>query len=179
MSYYKIKNGFTLVEIIVAVSIVSILGGTVIASINYQRKKARDAVRTQDVKKLTEAIYLYYNDNGDYPVGEDDTLDGQSIDLDLYKNTVLVEPNDASFIPELTAEGYLPRSLRDPNSIEAPLVLGYRYYFGNNNLVNIQTRKVGCGNSPIARAMLTFRFETGLSDKYRKLNPERNAICFY
>lgn len=179
MSYHKIKNGFTLVEIIATISIISMIGGTVIASINYQRKKARDAVRTQDVKKLTEAIYLYYNDYGDYPIGEDDTLDGQGIDLDLFKNTVLVEPDDASFIPELTAEEYLPRSLQDPNSVSAPMVLGYRYYFGNNNPVNIQERKIGCGNSPIARAMLTFKFETGLSNKYRKLNVERNVICFY
>lgn len=62
-------RGFTLVEIIVVVSIISILAG--VSFINYSEatKRARDDDRKADIVTLKTAIELYKTRNGRYPAG--------------------------------------------------------------------------------------------------------------
>lgn len=179
--YYD-KKGFTVIEMAAVISIIILLTGTIIASVNYQRKKARDAVRTHDIQKLKEAIFLYYDEHGYYPTGEDDTIGGQGVDWDSYKNKTALKDDESSFIPELAEEGYIQRSFRDPKILKnvggSPIGM-YRYWFENSDIGNIQQRETGCGKNPEAKAMLEFRFETGQSEKYNKLGANANAVCFY
>jgi len=72
-----IKNnnnfGFTLVELLVVISIIGILSSFAIVSLNSARMKARDALRKGDMAQMRTALNLYYDDNESYPVCEDDT----------------------------------------------------------------------------------------------------------
>lgn len=63
--------GFTLVELLVAVSIIAILA-TVVLSTNIisSFQKARDSSRKQDLNKLIRILEDYYNDNQRYPQGD-------------------------------------------------------------------------------------------------------------
>lgn len=62
------KNwGFTLIELLVVVSIIGILATLVTANLNAARSRARDAERKSDLKNMSTALRMYYNDLGAYP----------------------------------------------------------------------------------------------------------------
>jgi general secretion pathway protein G len=61
------KKAFTLVEILVVVTIISLLAS--IAAVSYSRfvKQSRDARRKTDIEQIRAAIELYRNFNSVYP----------------------------------------------------------------------------------------------------------------
>lgn len=61
--------GFTLVELLVVVLVISVLGGIVIGMLNSSgvRGKARDSQRISDLRKIQTALELYFADNRQYP----------------------------------------------------------------------------------------------------------------
>ena len=61
--------GFTLLEIMVTVSIVAILTTVVVASFGTAREQARDAQRQTDLRTVEAALALYKNKYGMYPAG--------------------------------------------------------------------------------------------------------------
>ena len=63
------SKGFTLIEILISVTLVSILAGLLISVINPQglRAKARDSQRKADLKQIQTALELYFADNRQYP----------------------------------------------------------------------------------------------------------------
>lgn len=63
----SIKKGFTLVELLVVVSIIGILTTLVVANLNSARERARDASRKSDLRNIQTALRLYYNDIGSFP----------------------------------------------------------------------------------------------------------------
>lgn len=58
---------FTLVELLVVVSIIGLLTSIVIASLNSSRTKARDSRRVSDIREIRSALELYYTDVREYP----------------------------------------------------------------------------------------------------------------
>jgi prepilin-type N-terminal cleavage/methylation domain-containing protein len=63
----KSKSGFTIIELMMAVSIVALLSGiTVLAYIAVQ-KDARDATRKNVALIVSEGLEKYYDANGEYP----------------------------------------------------------------------------------------------------------------
>jgi prepilin-type N-terminal cleavage/methylation domain-containing protein len=61
-------TGFTLIEVMVVITIVGLLASVVLASLTDARAKARDTQRVQIVKELQKALELYRNGNGgNYP----------------------------------------------------------------------------------------------------------------
>ena len=63
------QTGFTLIELIVAISVVAILSAVVLANMNDGRAQARDAERQADLRTLQSALELYRQAHGRYPVG--------------------------------------------------------------------------------------------------------------
>jgi prepilin-type N-terminal cleavage/methylation domain-containing protein len=61
------KKGFTLVELLVVISIIAIIIGVTMSNLVGARSRARDAVRKQNVSELRNALRLYYNDYQTYP----------------------------------------------------------------------------------------------------------------
>ena len=59
----KNKKGFTLVEMLVVISIIGILSSFAVVSLNSARQKARDALRKGDMSQLRTALNLYFDDN--------------------------------------------------------------------------------------------------------------------
>lgn len=61
------KNGFTLVELLVVISIIGIL--TIIVSSGFitSREKSRDVSRKSELKSLSDALNMYYSDSGVFP----------------------------------------------------------------------------------------------------------------
>ncbi len=65
---YKNNKGFTLVELLVVISIIGILSSLAVVSLNSARVKARDALRKGDMAQLRTALEFYYDDNERYPI---------------------------------------------------------------------------------------------------------------
>lgn len=63
--------GFTLIELMVTVSIISLLASIVLTSINDARAQARDVQRINDAKSIQNALELYRAEYGVLPGGEE------------------------------------------------------------------------------------------------------------
>ena len=62
-----LKRGFTLVELMIVVTIISILTAVAYVSFNIAQNKGRDGKRKQDIKTISSALLSYYQDNDAYP----------------------------------------------------------------------------------------------------------------
>jgi prepilin-type N-terminal cleavage/methylation domain-containing protein len=66
---YFYRGGFTLIEILVAITIVSILSGIVLHSASASLRNARNSQRKSDLRIIENALQQYYSDHGFYPLG--------------------------------------------------------------------------------------------------------------
>lgn len=69
------KNGFTLLEILVVISIIGILVALGTAAYSTAQKKSRDARRKADIKSLQNGFEQYYSKNNDYPTTQVEAAD--------------------------------------------------------------------------------------------------------
>lgn len=67
MRIYKNKTGFTLIEIIVTMSIMAILATLVIGGVVITRRQATNTKRLSDAKHLQSILEAYYIKNRTYP----------------------------------------------------------------------------------------------------------------
>ncbi len=65
----KSNKGFTLIEVLLVIAIITILAGIVIVAINPKKQtdSAENAQRLADVNTLSSAISQYIIENGDFP----------------------------------------------------------------------------------------------------------------
>jgi prepilin-type N-terminal cleavage/methylation domain-containing protein len=71
MKYTFSAKAFTLIELLIVISIIGLLTGVVIASTAASRAKARDGRRIEDMKQIQLGLALYYDVNKVYPAGSD------------------------------------------------------------------------------------------------------------
>ena len=71
------KTGFTLVELLVVIGIMSILTIVSVAQFGTARKRARDTQRKGDISAVSRALLSYYADQGAFPAILDLTAGGE------------------------------------------------------------------------------------------------------
>ncbi len=68
LNYKNTKKAFTLIELLMVISIIGILSSIVLTSISGATKKARDTVRKSDLSQIQKALEVYQTDHdGRYP----------------------------------------------------------------------------------------------------------------
>lgn len=85
--------GFTLVEMLVVISIIAILSAILAGGYFNSQKSARDAARKINLKSISDALNSYYADNGRYPE-VDDLVDSNGafvLDQIVYMKKVPIE----------------------------------------------------------------------------------------
>ncbi len=65
---YFFKKGFTLVELLVVISVIGLLTSVVLVSFPTSTKKTRDAIKMRELKQIQTALRLYYDIYHQMPV---------------------------------------------------------------------------------------------------------------
>jgi len=96
----KNKNGFTLIEILVTMTIVAILMGISLVSLQGARKVARDGKRKADLEQIRSALEIYRSDCHAYPANTG-LLEGADCDIsgttEVYLEVVPEDPIPDSY----------------------------------------------------------------------------------
>ena len=91
-----LKKAFTLVELLIVVSIIGIMSGVVIGILNPLsiKGKARDGVRMQDLAVIKGGLEQYYSENNKYP--DPPPSGGTSLLSPTYLKVVPADPQNSS-----------------------------------------------------------------------------------
>ena len=97
----KMNKGFTLVELLIVVLVISVLSGVTLGVLNSKgvKAKSRDAQREADLRKIQTALELFFVDNRQYPTTSGSWIKITGTDTQLsdplepdYMNVVPVDP---------------------------------------------------------------------------------------
>ncbi len=113
------RPGFSLLELVVVMALVSVLAGAIAPSLGERLARARDARRLVDVQAVREALEEYKLVHGTYPVGQESAAYGG---WDVS--------HDGGFLPELQREGFLTSAVADPKNDETHHYRFHRYAAG-------------------------------------------------
>jgi prepilin-type N-terminal cleavage/methylation domain-containing protein len=113
----KQRKGFTLVELLVVISIIGLLSTLAVVALNQARVRARDSKRLSDIKQIQTALELHYADQGVYPV------EATAITLGEDATDVLTENG---FEDDTAATGTTVY-MKVPLNFAAPVTDGYDY----------------------------------------------------
>lgn len=61
------RKGFTLIEVLIVVSIIGLLSATILVGLAGFRARGRDTRRLADLKQIQNGLELYYTKNNSYP----------------------------------------------------------------------------------------------------------------
>jgi prepilin-type N-terminal cleavage/methylation domain-containing protein len=117
------SQGFTLIELVIVISIIAILATTILSVLNpieYQ-KSARDTLRLSTLNSISQALELYFADNKSYPVDTDANLLLSS----LQKYNSRVSFSDPSGCPityaqSLNGTGYTVTAVKESKGFSVP-----------------------------------------------------------
>ena len=121
------KKGFTLVEIIIVLTIIGILVAIVVPIYRTSVIRAREAVLKENLFQIRDAISKYYYDKQKYPTALDDLVTNKylsKLPIDPITNSdewglVHFEPEDTEDFDPETAEGIIDvKSKSEKKSLE-------------------------------------------------------------
>jgi type II secretory pathway pseudopilin PulG len=158
---FRARGAFTLIELIVVVTIIIILAGLVLSTVGYVRKKGARARAETEIAAMSAACESYKADNGIYPQnGDTNTLDPTSYfdptppppgqtnaysqaSLYLYEKLFGVTSGTRSEVPSSRSYFTFKPNMLYPTDTSLDVV-GLRDPFGN--LYGYSTSKANGGN---------------------------------
>lgn len=120
------SKGFTLIELVVVVAIISVLAAVLVVVLNplKQFQRARDAQRRNTLKQLQGLLERYYNDHDAYP-----STGGLYYSSEPNNNASVDSTHSTDWIPGL-APTYLPSMPSDPiggsSTSSNPACIGFK-----------------------------------------------------
>lgn len=68
------NNGFSLIELLVVISIIAIISAFTLPNFMGARDRAKDSARIADMEAVKNSLRLYYNDHQNYPALLDSSM---------------------------------------------------------------------------------------------------------
>jgi prepilin-type N-terminal cleavage/methylation domain-containing protein len=145
---FRNSRGFTLIELMIVVSIISTLSSVVFVGLNGARTKGKDTYRVSQIKQVQNALALYYSKYGVYPtngysLGRNDSIPRNWADMMTKlrdEGYISVQVSDGRMIPDspfawvktahaisLPSDVYYSCSIQDPLY---KLAADYDYSYG-------------------------------------------------
>ena len=90
------NKGFTLIEMLIVITIIALLASTILVGMGGARAKARDSRRIADIHNVQNALELYYAKSGTYLPG---TYNSDT-DWDTFKDLLTGAGIGVSKVPE-------------------------------------------------------------------------------
>lgn len=81
------KRAFTLIELLIVITIIGILAVAIVPRLSSSTGRARDVARKSDLSSLAAGMELYYADNGAYPDGTCTSSEGYMTAMGTYFDT--------------------------------------------------------------------------------------------
>jgi prepilin-type N-terminal cleavage/methylation domain-containing protein len=163
-----IKSGFTLVELLIVITVLGVLAGLVFVALNPLERfqDSRNAKRWADVNLILSAIKLDQIDNGGSYMGDINDLssdlyyqvgNGSSCN-DTCANPTVILQTDCIDIEELVDDGYLPSVPIDPNDSNAGED-ETRYYLvkGSNGTITVGSCSEEKGSNSVIPSIVVSR----------------------
>jgi prepilin-type N-terminal cleavage/methylation domain-containing protein len=105
----KFRKGFTLIEMLIVITIIALLASIVLVGMGGARAKTRDSRRVADLHNVMNGLELYYSKNYAYPnVSDWDALSLELTTADIGVSRVpqdpLNSPNGATYLYGLSAD---------------------------------------------------------------------------
>ena len=89
----NIQKGFTLIEILIVITIIGLLTSIVLVGLGSFRSRGRDARRIADLRETQNALELYYTKNQTYPQTSDwNTLEQMITDSQIGISNIPKDP---------------------------------------------------------------------------------------
>lgn len=132
LSFFQKKNAFTLVELIIVITVIGVLTGGAALSLTSHAKQARDTRRKTDLQQIKSALEFYRADqpNGFYPTA----LSA------LVPTQIEVLPVDPA-LPSTTLRGY--RYVPQPTGCNNTAVFCTSYFL----IANTEATNIGAGGT--------------------------------
>ena len=180
------SRGFTLVELLVVIGIVSLLLALLLPALNRARGSARGVACLSNLRQMAVASEFYVNANGgSYPSGYFNTYDGQTSTLHNWDWTTILTPGrPAEVVPGLLWQGQDAGAVQQCPSYDgasntaADPYTGYNYnvsYIGHGQGENVsEPMRAGGVRRPSTAAMFGDGQWAGGADKFMRA-PYPNA----
>ncbi len=114
------QAGFTLVEILIVVSIIGMLASIVLVGLGSFRSRGRDARRAADLRETQNALELYYSKESAYPdVSDWQALEDALKDAEIGVTSISDDPlgGDTHYFYGSNGQNYvLGATIEDPNN---------------------------------------------------------------
>lgn len=103
------KDGFTLIEIMLAVAILALFSTIIFPNLFSSKQKARDAIRVNDLKGLAQVVETYFAEHYEFPATAPDKKVPRAVLQEYFPEGVFPEDQQPN------GYGYFYEKLSNPN----------------------------------------------------------------
>lgn len=125
----KFATGFTIIELLIVITIISLLATLVIVSVSSAQKRSRDVKRQADMTQIQKALAVYHTINGAYPGPVGAYNEGTGEGCNGWDTSAIDRDNSGiPILDPLFEEGYISVMPTDPSNSTTCNGNQYRYF---------------------------------------------------